>query len=201
MSCICAACIHEPVLRELVVTASEDADRCDYCASNLPATDIEFVAQKCDQVLKVFYELSSQTMAVVHFDRTPLGTDLETTIQRLVGVPERAVEDIVETLQFMWYDRDSGEYQYGDDEPWFVLKTSMESPLSDDWSVMESSLRSEARYLNPKVVQFMKSIFDDIADDVTVDGASVLVDAGRSEERRVGKECVSTCRSRWSPCH
>src|SRR3546814_13348561 len=25
--------------------------------------------------------------------------------------------------------------------------------------------------------------------------------AARSEERRVGKECVSTCRSRWSPNH
>src|SRR3546814_20309951 len=25
--------------------------------------------------------------------------------------------------------------------------------------------------------------------------------AYRSEERRVGKECVSTCRSRWSPEH
>src|SRR3546814_14740599 len=28
--------------------------------------------------------------------------------------------------------------------------------------------------------------------------ASVLT---RSEERRVGKECVSTCRTRWSPYH
>src|SRR3546814_20223693 len=27
------------------------------------------------------------------------------------------------------------------------------------------------------------------------------VRARRSEERRVGKECVSTCRSRWSPFH
>src|SRR3546814_19499331 len=26
-------------------------------------------------------------------------------------------------------------------------------------------------------------------------------DRQRSEERRVGKECVSTCRSRWSPYH
>src|SRR3546814_20842617 len=25
--------------------------------------------------------------------------------------------------------------------------------------------------------------------------------ASRSEERRVGKECVRTCRSRWSPYH
>src|SRR3546814_20750239 len=28
-----------------------------------------------------------------------------------------------------------------------------------------------------------------------------LLELGRSEERRVGKECVSTCRSRWSPYH
>src|SRR3546814_17574923 len=31
--------------------------------------------------------------------------------------------------------------------------------------------------------------------------AAEAADSGRSEERRVGKECVSTCRSRWSPCH
>ena len=30
--------------------------------------------------------------------------------------------------------------------------------------------------------------------------AALLVDA-RSEERRVGKECQSVCRSRWSPYH
>src|SRR3546814_11133621 len=30
---------------------------------------------------------------------------------------------------------------------------------------------------------------------------SVLPVIQRSEERRVGKECVSTCRSRWSPYH
>src|SRR3546814_13984326 len=33
---------------------------------------------------------------------------------------------------------------------------------------------------------------------IAVDDA---VTVRRSEERRVGKEWVSTCRSRWSPCH
>src|SRR3546814_12093178 len=28
-----------------------------------------------------------------------------------------------------------------------------------------------------------------------------LMEPGSSEERRVGKECVSTCRYRWSPYH
>src|SRR3546814_13228383 len=30
-------------------------------------------------------------------------------------------------------------------------------------------------------------------------GVPVVLIGDRSEERRVGKECVSTCRSRWSP--
>src|SRR3546814_11565479 len=35
-------------------------------------------------------------------------------------------------------------------------------------------------------------------DVMIVDGKRIRV---RSDERRVGKECVSTCRSRWSPEH
>src|SRR3546814_15481058 len=41
----------------------------------------------------------------------------------------------------------------------------------------------------------VRSQAGDAAEDRILD---VLV---RSEERRVGKECVSTCRSRWSPYH
>src|SRR3546814_3722591 len=32
-------------------------------------------------------------------------------------------------------------------------------------------------------------------------GAMALGELARSEERRVGQECVSTCRYRWSPYH
>src|SRR3546814_20849322 len=31
--------------------------------------------------------------------------------------------------------------------------------------------------------------------------AAIGAEDSRSEERRVGKECVSTCRSRWAPYH
>src|SRR3546814_17784825 len=33
------------------------------------------------------------------------------------------------------------------------------------------------------------------------DQAAMRLGAGRSEERRVGKECVRTCRTRWGPYH
>src|SRR3546814_8983997 len=35
--------------------------------------------------------------------------------------------------------------------------------------------------------------------DIHDPAPAAIPPAGRSEERRVGKECVSTCRSRWSP--
>src|SRR3546814_11569921 len=38
-----------------------------------------------------------------------------------------------------------------------------------------------------------------IIDEIAIGRALDM--AERSEERRVGKECVSTCRSRWSPYH
>src|SRR3546814_14153788 len=47
-------------------------------------------------------------------------------------------------------------------------------------------------------------IFAQAYDQGTVPTLKFLADLlrrHRSEERRVGKECVSTCRSRWSPYH
>src|SRR3546814_5211626 len=44
-----------------------------------------------------------------------------------------------------------------------------------------------------------KNISVKIGKDDKIADASALTK--RSEERRVGKECVSTCRSRWSPYH
>src|SRR3546814_17749632 len=46
----------------------------------------------------------------------------------------------------------------------------------------------------------VETAFDMIVDQHIVIAVPVA-DLVRSEERRVGKECVSTCRSRWSPYH
>src|SRR3546814_13282234 len=49
----------------------------------------------------------------------------------------------------------------------------------------------------------MDQLFALMDDDPYQDYLADLVgyDATRSEERRVGKECVSTCSTRGSPCH
>src|SRR3546814_16083522 len=50
-------------------------------------------------------------------------------------------------------------------------------------------------------IRFVGSKFAFRCTDLTTGLAAGMWALPRSEERRVGKECVSTCRSRWSPYH
>src|SRR3546814_11854953 len=63
------------------------------------------------------------------------------------------------------------------------------------WSLLNISL---SRY---KSLELNRNCLPDKRGSVAAPAATrgTLFSADRSEERRVGKECVSTCRSRWSP--
>src|SRR3546814_7455529 len=76
----------------------------------------------------------------------------------------------------------------------FKQKTAYEMRISD-WSsdVCSSDLNSETTYRLYDYGRPRELHLDD--------GVAVADPQPRSEERRVGKECVSTCRSRWSPYH
>src|SRR3546814_7618778 len=105
----------------------------------------------------------------------------------------------------------------------FKQKTAYEMRISD-WSsdVCSSDLRvgkegvitvEEAKSLETELdvvegMQFdrgyLSPYFITNADKMVCEMESpyiLLHEKKRSEERRVGKECVSTCRSRWSPYH
>src|SRR3546814_5495337 len=81
----------------------------------------------------------------------------------------------------------------------FKQKTAYEMRISD-WSsdVCSSDLWIISAPRNSAIVALpgIPSVSVGIK---AVWAAALLAD--RSEERRVGKECVSTCRSRWSPYH
>src|SRR3546814_15288587 len=57
-----------------------------------------------------------------------------------------------------------------------------------NWSDADLAFRDEVRAF----------LADAVDDDLRAAGTR-MTSVYRSEERRVGKECVSTCRSRWSP--
>src|SRR3546814_17368173 len=89
----------------------------------------------------------------------------------------------------------------------FKQKTAYEMRISD-WSsdVCSSDLGAQPSLLN-RLINAWRDIAGSpgsvVRSDLSSDGdRRWLVEqmqSCRSEERRVGKECVSTCRSRWSP--
>src|SRR3546814_11530010 len=58
---------------------------------------------------------------------------------------------------------------------------------------------TKANYLASPPLVVAYAIAGSLLIDVTKDPLGHDRDGNRTEERRVGKECVSTCRSRWSP--
>ena len=56
--------------------------------------------------------------------------------------------------------------------------------------------------MTARTIESQKRMQDAQADYIrSVAGSDTGSKAARSEERRVGKECVRLCRSRWSPYH
>src|SRR3546814_4408369 len=81
----------------------------------------------------------------------------------------------------------------------FKQKTAYEMRISD-WSSDVCS--SDLEIKNPlSVIRLnMDLLAEELGESDSPQSRRALAKV-RSEERRVGKECVSTCRSRWSPYH
>src|SRR3546814_4729555 len=80
----------------------------------------------------------------------------------------------------------------------FKQKTAYEMRISD-WSSDVCSSDLGGHYERAEKLLVEASTDSDVATGARLAAARAAI--ARSEERRVGKECVSTCRSRWSPYH
>ena len=77
-----------------------------------------------------------------------------------------------------------------------------EQLLSNPDEVVTGTVKELAEKYGQEVLT-MVGFLDGINDSLKIPNPIETMDENtkRSEERRVGKECVSTCRSRWSPYH
>src|SRR3546814_6693303 len=89
----------------------------------------------------------------------------------------------------------------------FKQKTAYEMRISDWISdvcssdlLLAADLAARGFSGPPQILEGEKGFFRATCADPQPERLLADADA-RSEERRVGKECVSQCRSRWSPYH
>src|SRR3546814_4839756 len=82
----------------------------------------------------------------------------------------------------------------------FKQKTAYEMRISDWSSDVCSSDLSQIALAVARLATFLAP-HDAEGWLITADMLAADDKPERSEERRVGKECVSTCRARWSPDH
>src|SRR3546814_8139682 len=69
----------------------------------------------------------------------------------------------------------------------------------DEWVRMEAHLVALKTQEGPRAEQQIL-LKEDVSRDAVANLETHEAELKRSEARRVGKECASTCRSRWSPC-
>ncbi len=172
---ICAACVSDAYLKAEIAKSPTVDQECDYCESVGPTIDMASLADRCDTVIEIFYEVSSLSDAVIIYERTPEGEELAGVLDRIVAPPEEVVDDLVELLTDKWFDSDSQEHHYGE-EPWFVEKTKSSEPLNNAWNEMEQSLKHEARYLNPKAARMLENMFGTVHDDRTSESKGVVME-------------------------
>src|SRR3546814_12104821 len=72
-------------------------------------------------------------------------------------------------------------------EEWFILPRQMPASRTG-WLAFPLTIRPDAPFTRTQM-------------QIWFEERDVQTRPVRSEERRVGKECVSTCRYRWSPYH
>src|SRR3546814_12830035 len=88
-----------------------------------------------------------------------------------------------------------------------AIKYRSPAKLDDDLLVVSTveAVRGASVIISQRILRTADTLSGETLTPVILTDAQVtaafLSPGGRSEERRVGKACVSTCRSRWSPYH
>src|SRR3546814_20232738 len=82
-----------------------------------------------------------------------------------------------------------------------IIVSTREAVKAVPKSLREASLALGATKWQTIRRVVLPSSFGGIITGLILSISRAVGETARSEERRVGKECVSTCRSRWSPYH
>src|SRR3546814_14031672 len=93
-----------------------------------------------------------------------------------------------------------GDVTYNNDGVVFG-SASLVSQGTDNATTSSNTTKVSTAIATPPALDVVTTSVEDKSTTVTTHTGGNVTGTYRSEERRVGKECVRTCRSRWPPKH
>jgi hypothetical protein len=174
---ICSECVGDEYLKEIIDREGETA-ACEFCPGNKLTISLAELASRLDAVFEQFYQCTSAGEDCY----TLSGSSLLEVLEEDLEFPEHVLVPLAEVMGELWYVHDANEHIMGED-PHFVAKEKLDSPLSEDWRRMEESLKYQARLNNPKVLALLERVFGPVIDDRVEGMDSVIVDLKPGEKQ------------------
>ena len=111
--------------------------------------------------------------------------------------------DMADIFSYIYFARQvglSGGLQYDSKNPSWLGRDRLVLSNGHICPVLYATM-AHAGYFSLEKLKTLRKLGSSLQGHPHREWLPSLETSSRSEERRVGKECVSTCRSRWSPYH
>lgn len=178
---VCIKCVNDDFLRKKIIDKSYPNYTCHYCHSVDQCTVLGYLAVIIEKAINDHYEVENDP---TREDRRypPKGIELFEVIQKEIK-PEsdQLAEDLCQAIFEIW-ERYSEEAEAPSPDDTFINVGVSEYAISRRWSEMHESLRKHSRFLNAEANEVLKMIFDNVTEDYTKDGKSLITEAGPAHE-------------------
>ncbi|WP_213939606.1 RES family NAD+ phosphorylase [Pseudomonas sp. dw_612] len=166
---VCGKCLTDSFLQGQF--DYQEIDECSYCGEEKGVVELNEIVSMCEEALHAAFQYVQQPVAVVLYNRDPIGMPLQDVLSLMLGCSEDLVNDLASALLEEWSDWD-------DDDPSFIEQTYATSEMTSEWAKMERSLHDEARFVNPEAVRILERVFGPIEELHTTDNSSPILTIG-----------------------
>lgn len=169
---ICHECIGEEYVKSYIKKHGHRSGSCSYCLKTRKSLPYGDIAEMMHAVFESYYELNFEPD--VYWD-TPAGDDATGIIHYELQTDDEAfVADIYEYLKDECNPFRPDEYEKYSDDFNYVKMDYNSDALDLAWDKMLQSLKSEARYFNQGVKDFLDDLFGDIDTYKTKESSSAI---------------------------
>jgi hypothetical protein len=170
---LCAECVDEPYLADLIVKHGE-AGTCDYCDRDGSTETISQLADRFEAMFQQHYQREGE---VDYRWAEPRGESVEFIVGDSGRLPEEAAADIQSVMEDRYFDFDAaaaGDQTDYDSELTYVESHVDDRELQEDWSNLEQEIKSRRRFFSRTAESGFARLFEDVHSLKTRDGRPVV---------------------------